>query len=128
MAFPSTMTIANTPLPGSLARATERFEAGWAKAAGMLVLGSQRLFSSSGKKPVPATVQAAQALPARASAVPVSSEVDLEARGLVEAAARGDRGAAEQLLRSLLPRVRNLVRYFVRGDAEVDDLAQESLV
>ncbi len=49
-------------------------------------------------------------------------------RSLVEAAARGDRAAAEQLLRALLPRVRNLVRYFVRGDAEVDDLAQEALV
>jgi len=47
---------------------------------------------------------------------------------LAEAAARGDRPAAERLLRMLLPRVRNLVRYFVRGDAEVDDLAQEGLV
>jgi len=43
-------------------------------------------------------------------------------------AAGGDREAAEQLLRSLLPRVRNLVRYFVRSDSEVDDLAQESMV
>lgn len=49
-------------------------------------------------------------------------------RALLDAAAGGDRHAAEQLLRALLPRVRNLVRYFVRGDAEVDDLAQESLV
>lgn len=49
-------------------------------------------------------------------------------QSIVEAAASGDRAAAEQLLRGLLPRVRNLVRYFVRGDAEVDDLAQESLV
>ena len=47
---------------------------------------------------------------------------------LVEAAVRGDRSAAERLVRGLLPRVRNLVRYFVRGDAEVDDLAQEALV
>lgn len=47
---------------------------------------------------------------------------------LVDAAVRGDRQAAERLLRALLPRVRNLVRYFVRGDAEVDDLAQEGLV
>jgi len=43
-------------------------------------------------------------------------------------AAGGDREAAEQLLRSLLPRVRNLVRYLVRGGSEVDDLAQESMV
>jgi RNA polymerase sigma-70 factor (ECF subfamily) len=47
---------------------------------------------------------------------------------LVEAAVRGDRQAAERLLRGLLPRVRNLVRYFVRGDAEVDDLSQEGMV
>jgi len=49
-------------------------------------------------------------------------------RSVVDAAARGDRAAAEQLVRALLPRVRNLVRYFVRGDSEVDDLAQESMV
>jgi RNA polymerase sigma-70 factor (ECF subfamily) len=49
-------------------------------------------------------------------------------QSIVDAAARGDREAAEQLVRGLLPRVRNLVRYFVRGDSEVDDLAQESLV
>jgi RNA polymerase sigma-70 factor, ECF subfamily len=47
---------------------------------------------------------------------------------LLEAAAGGDRRAAEALVRELLPRVRNLVRYFVRGDAEVDDIAQESLL
>src|SRR4051794_11675327 len=41
-------------------------------------------------------------------------------RSLAEAAARGERRAAEALLRALLPRMRNLVRYFVRGDAEVD--------
>lgn len=49
-------------------------------------------------------------------------------RQLLEAAAGGDRRAAEALLRELLPRVRNLVRYFVRGDAEVDDIAQEALL
>jgi RNA polymerase sigma-70 factor (ECF subfamily) len=59
---------------------------------------------------------------------PVPSSEQLAHRALVEAATQGDRKAAEQLLRALLPRVRNLVRYFVRGDAEVDDLAQESLV
>jgi RNA polymerase sigma-70 factor, ECF subfamily len=47
---------------------------------------------------------------------------------LLEAAAGGDRRAAEALVRALLPRVRNLVRYFVRGDSEVDDIAQESLL
>jgi len=48
--------------------------------------------------------------------------------GRVEAATRGDRVAAEGLLMEMLPRVRNLVRYLVRGDASVDDVAQEALV
>lgn len=46
----------------------------------------------------------------------------------VAAAARGDRAAAEELLREIMPRVRNLVRYLVRGDGDVDDLAQEGLI
>lgn len=46
----------------------------------------------------------------------------------VAAAVSGDRAAAESLLRELLPRVRNLVRYLVRGDPEADDLAQQALV
>lgn len=46
----------------------------------------------------------------------------------VAAAARGDRAAAEALLAELLPRVRNLVRYLVRGDRDVDDIAQEALI
>jgi RNA polymerase sigma-70 factor (ECF subfamily) len=46
----------------------------------------------------------------------------------VTAAAGGDRVAAESLCRELLPRVRNLVRYLVRGDARVDDIAQEALI
>ncbi|HET9623760.1 MAG TPA: sigma-70 family RNA polymerase sigma factor [Kofleriaceae bacterium] len=46
----------------------------------------------------------------------------------VAAAAAGDRGAAEALCRALLPRVRNLVRYLLRGDARVDDVAQEALI
>jgi RNA polymerase sigma-70 factor (ECF subfamily) len=51
-----------------------------------------------------------------------------DSRQLLEAAASGDRRAAEKLLRAMLPRVRNLVRFFVRGDAEVDDIAQEALL
>jgi len=43
-------------------------------------------------------------------------------------AARGDRAAASSLAAELLPRVRNLVRYLVRGDTEVDDMAQEALI
>jgi RNA polymerase sigma-70 factor (ECF subfamily) len=46
----------------------------------------------------------------------------------VRAAASGDRAAAHALLLGLLPRVRNLVRYLVRGDGEADDLAQEALI
>lgn len=46
----------------------------------------------------------------------------------VRAAAEGDRRAAQELLTELLPRVRNLVRYIVRGDAEVDDIAQQVLL
>ena len=47
---------------------------------------------------------------------------------LARAAAEGERAAAEALLRRLLPRVRNLVRYMIRGDADVDDIAQLALV
>jgi len=46
----------------------------------------------------------------------------------IEAAAAGDRAAAQALLLELLPRVRNLVRYLCRGDSEVDDMAQLALV
>ncbi|HET7506336.1 MAG TPA: RNA polymerase sigma factor [Kofleriaceae bacterium] len=46
----------------------------------------------------------------------------------IPAAVRGDRGAAEALCREILPRVRNLVRYLVRGDGRVDDIAQEALI
>lgn len=44
------------------------------------------------------------------------------------AAVAGDRKALEGLVGELLPRVRNLVRYLVRGDGDVDDIAQEALV
>jgi len=46
----------------------------------------------------------------------------------IGAAATGDRAAAESLCRELLPRVRNLVRYLLRGDTRVDDVAQEALI
>jgi RNA polymerase sigma-70 factor (ECF subfamily) len=46
----------------------------------------------------------------------------------IYAAAGGDRAAAQQLCRELVPRVRNLVRYLLRGDSRVDDVAQESLI
>jgi RNA polymerase sigma-70 factor, ECF subfamily len=46
----------------------------------------------------------------------------------IASAAAGDQIAAQSLCRELLPRVRNLVRYLVRGDARVDDIAQEALI
>jgi len=46
----------------------------------------------------------------------------------VRAAIEGDERATRELLTEILPRVRNLVRYLVRGDEEVDDIAQDALV
>lgn len=46
----------------------------------------------------------------------------------VQAAREGDRQAAARVLSALLPRVRNLVRYLIRGDREVEDVVQEALV
>jgi RNA polymerase sigma-70 factor (ECF subfamily) len=46
----------------------------------------------------------------------------------IAAAVAGDRSAAEALLAELLPRARNLVRFLVRGDSEVDDYAQNALI
>jgi RNA polymerase sigma-70 factor, ECF subfamily len=46
----------------------------------------------------------------------------------VRAAIDGDETATRDLLTEILPRVRNLVRYLVRGDEDVDDIAQDALV
>jgi RNA polymerase sigma-70 factor (ECF subfamily) len=43
-------------------------------------------------------------------------------------AAAGDRDAARSLVRELMPRVRNLVRYLAKGDSDTDDMAQDALV
>src|SRR3569623_2115614 len=59
-------------------------------------------------------------------ALPLAAPVRTGPR--IGAAASGDRAAAEVLCRELLPRVRNLVRYLVRGDSHVDDIAQEALI
>lgn len=56
--------------------------------------------------------------------VPESKSLDPR----IALAVAGDRTAAQALLSSLLPRVRNLVRYLARGDADVDDIAQIALV
>lgn len=49
-------------------------------------------------------------------------------RRLVAAAHGGDRAAAAELVERLLPRTRNLVRYLVRGDRDVEDFAQTALL
>lgn len=46
----------------------------------------------------------------------------------VAAAVAGDRAAIEAVITELLPRIRNLMRYLLRGDAEADDIAQEVMV
>lgn len=44
------------------------------------------------------------------------------------AAIRGDRAAAEALLRELLPRIRNLSRALLGSDRDVDDVSQQVLM
>lgn len=46
----------------------------------------------------------------------------------IRRAQAGDREAAEQLLLEHLPRIRNLVRYLLRYDHDVDDVAQLALM
>ena len=74
-----------------------------------------------------------EAAPALASAVasgaPVSAPATVEpVDPRVAAALAGDRAAASALLLELLPRIRNLIRYLLRGDEAVDDIAQEAMI
>src|SRR5689334_7082950 len=46
----------------------------------------------------------------------------------LEAARRGAAAATQSLLLEILPRVRNLARWLLRGDSHVDDVAQEALI
>lgn len=46
----------------------------------------------------------------------------------IAAAQAGDRGALEWLVAKLLPRTRNLVRFLMPGDQDVDDFAQASML
>jgi RNA polymerase sigma-70 factor (ECF subfamily) len=62
----------------------------------------------------------------KAEGSPQASEPAADPR--IASAAAGDRQAAQALLTELLPRVRNLVRYLVWGDADVDDYTQLTLV
>jgi RNA polymerase sigma-70 factor (ECF subfamily) len=60
------------------------------------------------------------------AAVEVTSVTAVDAR--IAAAVAGDRRALESLVTEMLPRIRNLVRYLVRGDSDADDMAQEAMV
>ena len=46
----------------------------------------------------------------------------------ISKAAAGNKAAAQELLKDILPRVRNLVRYLVRGDGDVDAMTQQALL
>lgn len=76
--------------------------------------------------PVTSTPQSPPPADATASTAPRASGLELSPE--LAAAVAGDRAAAAHVLRAALPRVRNLVRYLVRRDADVDDIAQEALV
>lgn len=46
----------------------------------------------------------------------------------MRAAIGGDRAAAQAILTALLPRMRNLCRYLLRGDRDVDDVTQVACI
>lgn len=80
-------------------------------------------------EPMPPRKQALSAAPEaqpRSSAVHASRIAGDDPR--IAAAVAGDRAAASALLAELLPRARNVVRFLLRGDSEVDDFAQNSLI
>ena len=56
------------------------------------------------------------------------SPADFPAAPNVASVLPGDRAAARALVIEMAPRVRNLVRYLVRDDVDVDDIAQEAMV
>lgn len=62
--------------------------------------------------------------PVRSRSEPDPAELE----ALIHPALAGHRQASERLLAQLLPRVRNLVRYLVRGDRDVDDIAQDAIL
>ena len=68
------------------------------------------------------------AWPLTSTRMPVGGGEEAAIDPRVWAAAAGDRAAAREVLTALLPRARNLVRYLVRGDTDVDDLAQDGLI
>lgn len=63
----------------------------------------------------------------RDAAGPRSAPDPAAIEALIRPVLEGHRPSAERLLAHILPRIRNLVRYLVRGDRDVDDIAQEVL-
>ncbi len=63
--------------------------------------------------------------PKELTSVTTDHEIDAN---LVESARNGDAASVHLLFKRLLPRTRNLVRYLVRGDQEVDDMSQQALL
>lgn len=64
---------------------------------------------------------------ARAAQSAEEQPVDPALQAQIVAAIGGDASAAHALVLRVLPRVRNLIRYLVRGD-DVDDISQDALV
>src|SRR5689334_16582344 len=81
-------------------------------------------------EPLPPRSRAQSAAPeapaARTSAPPMTRIAGDDPR--IAAAVAGDRAATAALLAELLPRARNVVRFLLRGDSEVDDFAQNALI
>jgi RNA polymerase sigma-70 factor (ECF subfamily) len=72
---------------------------------------------------IPLHPDAPAALPTSEPVAPVSPELAAE----IAAANAGDAQAAHALVLRILPRVRNLVRYLVRGD-DIEDFSQDALL
>lgn len=66
--------------------------------------------------------------PSREATPPAGETTSAAIDPRVSAAIAGDRHAASVLLLELLPRIRNLIRYLIRGDQAVDDIAQEAMI
>jgi RNA polymerase sigma-70 factor (ECF subfamily) len=69
----------------------------------------------------------AKVIPLRSRTLATEAKPDDALRAQIEAAVGGDTHAAQALLLRVLPRVRNLIRYLVRGE-DLDDLAQDALL
>lgn len=77
-------------------------------------------------RPSAATPTAAAGIAGRGSRLTLKPVTDPTL--LVARAQQGDADAMRELVLSWQPRVRNLVRYLVRGDEQVEDLAQQSML